>query len=394
VAEVVTGEAVVLDLAVARFPSRMVALLIDILVQLPVFAFVELVVFSKAAQHLNDASAAAIYTAGFVLVFVGYPTIFETLSRGKTLGKMALGLRVVSDDGSPIRFRQALIRALTAAFVEVWNPALCFVGLITAMVSAKGKRLGDMAAGTFVISERVPRRRELSAGFAAVPPPLAVWARNLEVSRLSDHAAAAASSYLRRFNDLRPAARDELGWQLASAVAAQVSPPPPEGTPPAAYLCAVLAVRRDREHARLQARQAAQLAPGYPARTAQLAPGMLPALPPNAAPAGSLAYPPGTLPALPPTSSPTGPPAYPYSYPPGTLPALPPTSGQAGPPAYPPGTLPALPPASGPASAGPPASNRPGTGTETTGTETTGEPTVPQSPAGTQAEDFGFAVPG
>jgi uncharacterized RDD family membrane protein YckC len=345
VAEVVTGEAVVLDLAVARFPSRMVALLVDILVQLPVLAFLELVVFSKAARHLNNASAAAIYTAGFVLVLVGYPTIFETLSRGKTLGKMALGLRVVSDDGSPIRFRQALIRALTATFVEIWNPALCFVGLITAMVSAKGKRLGDMVAGTFVIQERVPRRRDLSGGFAVVPPPLAAWAQNLEVSRLSDHTAAAASSYLRRFNDLRPAARDELGWQLASVVAAQVSPAPPAGTPHAAYLSAVLAVRRDREHARLRARQAAQPGPGYPAVTAQL--------------------PPGVLPALPLATSPAGPPAYPPAYP-GTLPALPPTTGSE-----------------------PGAENQPGHGTWPAASGA-----VPPRPAAGQAEDFGFAVPG
>jgi uncharacterized RDD family membrane protein YckC len=314
-AEVVTGEAVVLDLAVARFPSRMVALLLDMLVELPILAFVELVVFRRAAQHLNTASAEAIYTAGLVAVLVGYPTIFETLTRGKTLGKMAFGLRVVSDDGGPIRFRQALIRGLMAAFVEVWNPLLCAAGLITAMISARGKRLGDLAAGTFVIQERVPQRRDLSASLAVIPPPLAGWAQNLELSRLSDQTAAAASSYLRRFYDLRPAARDELGLQLASSVAAQVSPPPPPGTPPAAYLSAVLAVRRDREHARLAAQHARQASSGYPPGSAQpppgyaagtfaptpgyapatLSPGYVPG-PPSAAGAGYLA---GLLPPLP-----------------------------------------------------------------------------------------------
>jgi uncharacterized RDD family membrane protein YckC len=294
-AEVVTGEAVVLDLAVARFPSRMVALLLDMIVELPILAFVELVVFRRAAQHLNTASAEAIYTAGLVGVLVGYPTIFETLTRGKTLGKMAFGLRVVSDDGGPIRFRQALIRGLAAVFVEVWNPLFCAVGLITAMISARGKRLGDLAAGTFVIQERVPQRRDLSASLAVIPPPLAGWARNLELSRLSDHTAAAASSYLRRFYDLRPAARDELGLQLASSVAAQVSPPPPPGTPPAAYLSAVLAVRRDREHARLAALQARQSSSGYPPGSAQLAPGTLPP-PPGYGPGTPRGYVPSTQP--------------------------------------------------------------------------------------------------
>src|SRR5215472_12052909 len=262
VTEVVTGEAVVLDLAVARFPSRILALLIDVLVQLPALIFVSVVVWVSGARHLNTASAAAIYLAGILFVVIGYPVTFETLSRGKTLGKMALGLRVVGDDGSPERFRQALIRALTAAFIEVWLFPINLIGipagLITSMVSARGKRLGDVFAGTFVIQERVPARPDLAPVFTVVPPPLIGWAQHLELSRLSDQTAAAANSYLRRYYDLRPAAREQLGMQLASAVAAQVSPPPPPGTEAAAFLAAVLAVRREREQARLVARQAAK----------------------------------------------------------------------------------------------------------------------------------------
>jgi uncharacterized RDD family membrane protein YckC len=270
VTEVVTGEAVVLDLAVARFPSRILALLLDVLVQLPALVFVAAVVSASGARHLNTASAAAIYLAGIMLVVIGYPVTFETLSRGRTLGKMALGLRVVGDDGSPERFRQALIRALTAAFIEVWLFPINLIGmpagLITSMVSAKGKRLGDVFAGTFVIQERVPARPDLSPVFTVVPPALFDWARHLELSRLSDQTAAAANSYLRRYRALRPAAREQLGMQLASAVAAEVSPPPPPGTDAAEFLAAVLAVRREREQARLQARQAAQQdAPAIPA---------------------------------------------------------------------------------------------------------------------------------
>jgi len=254
-AEVVTGEAVVLDLAVARFPSRILALLLDLLVEIPLLIFVRVVVFDKAAQHLNSASATALNLLGYVLVVISYPTIFETLSRGKSLGKMALGIRVVSDDGGPVRFRQALIRALAGAFIEIWPPVSVIggpIGLITSMISVKGKRLGDMFAGTFVIQERVPRRPDMSPAFMVIPPPLVGWAEHLELSRLSDQTAAAVSSYLRRFYDLREPAREQLGLHLASTVAAQVSPPPPPGTPPAAYLAAVLAVRRQRELARMQ----------------------------------------------------------------------------------------------------------------------------------------------
>jgi len=313
VAEVVTGEAVVLDLAVARFPSRLLALIIDIAVQLPVVLFLEIVVFSRAASHLNQASAAAVYIAGLIFVVIGYPLTFETLSRGKTLGKMALGIRVVSDDGSPERFRQALVRALSAAFVEIWLPPFNLIGmpagLITSMVSARGKRLGDMFAGTFVIQERVPRRPDLAPVFTVVSPPLAGWAQHLEIARLSDQTAAAASSYLRRYYDLRPAARDQLGLQLAAAVAAQVSPPAPPGTDAPSFLAAVLAVRREREQARLQARMGSWQGapPPQAAHAPQAAPAPGATHAPQAAPAPRATHAPQAAPAAPAADDPDPP---------------------------------------------------------------------------------------
>jgi uncharacterized RDD family membrane protein YckC len=244
---VVTGEAVALDLPVANFPSRIAALLLDMLVQV-VLLFVVLIAVGAATRPASSDYGAAEFLAAYVLVLVAYPTTFETLSRGKTLGKMALGLRVVGDDGSPERFRQALVRALVGVF-EIWTFLLAPVGLITSIVSARGKRVGDVFAGTYVIQERAPARQALPPVFAVVPPPLAEWAHVVQVARLSDQTAEAASSYLRRFAELSPQARDALGIQLANAVAAEVSPLPPAGTPPAAYLSAVLAVRRAREQA-------------------------------------------------------------------------------------------------------------------------------------------------
>ena len=246
--EVVTGEAVVLELPVASFPGRVLALALDLAVQLILLLAVGLTVELSLGQANGD-YLAAVWLGGYVLIIVGYPTVFETLSRGKTLGKMALGLRVVGDDGSPERFRQALVRSLVG-LVEIYTIVLAPVALITSIVSVKGKRVGDIFAGTYVLQERMPYRAPLPPVFAVVPPPLAGWAQSLQLSRLSDQLADAAGSYLRRYGELAPAARDALGSQLANAVAAQVSPPPPPGTPPAAYLSAVLAVRRDRDPAR------------------------------------------------------------------------------------------------------------------------------------------------
>ncbi len=243
-AEIVTGEAVALELQAAAFPSRIAALLIDAAAQFALFLLVFTPVVATTAH--NTSYAAAVFVASYVVVFIGYPTVFETLSRGKTLGKLALGLRVVGDDGSPVRFRQAFVRALTG-LVEIWTYVLAPVALISSLVSARGKRIGDVLAGTYVISERVPAAGTLQPAFAAVPPPLAGWAQSLQVDGLSAQAAEAAASYLRRFGELSPSARESLGLQLASTVAMQVSPPPPAGTPPAAYLSAVLAVRRQKD---------------------------------------------------------------------------------------------------------------------------------------------------
>jgi uncharacterized RDD family membrane protein YckC len=236
--EVVSGEAVVIDVPIARFPSRMVAIIIDVVVQLAALTILDLI---GVAAGLDAAAEAAIAVTALVVVIIGYPVIFETLGRGKSLGKLAMGLRVVGDDGGPERFSQALVRAL-AGLIEIWglfgSPAL-----ITSLLSAKGKRLGDLFAGTFVIQERLPRGYPHTA---PMPPALAGWASTLELSALPDPLANAARDYLGRYRELAPQARYQLGEQLAADVAARVSPPPPPGTPAQDFLSAVLAERRGR----------------------------------------------------------------------------------------------------------------------------------------------------
>ena len=95
-------------------------------------------------------------------------------------------------------------------------------------------------------------------------PELARWGASLEMSGLTDQTAETARRYLARLPELRPAAQAELGERIASAVRAQVSPLPPPGTTPVAYLSAVLAERRTREHARLAPGSAPAMVPPAP----------------------------------------------------------------------------------------------------------------------------------
>ncbi|MEV3977715.1 RDD family protein [Nonomuraea sp. NPDC049758] len=262
--EVVTGDAVVVEVRVAQMPSRALAFVIDMTVQLVVLigAYMLLGAFAVVT---DDAMLGAAMIVLLVLVMIGYPVLFETLSRGRSLGKLALGLRVVADDGSPERFRQALFRGL-AGLVEFWM----FSGapaLISSLVSQRGKRLGDIFAGTIVISDRGPRE---SGQAILMPPPLAAWAATLELSQLPEEVAQAARQYLMRWHDLTPQVQHDMGARIATQTAAFVSPAAPAGVPPHAYLSAVLAERRRREEARF-ARQAA-LAAGAASRPTPYAP--------------------------------------------------------------------------------------------------------------------------
>ncbi|MCW1821210.1 hypothetical protein A5731_22535 [Mycolicibacterium conceptionense] len=252
---VVTGDAVVLDVAIAQLPVRTLAALIDIVV-IAVGYVVGVLLWSITLTQFDDALSAAILIIFTVLTLVGYPVVMETATRGRSLGKMALGLRVVADDGGPERFRQALFRGL-AGFVEIWmltgGPAV-----ISSLLSAKGKRLGDIFAGTVVISERGPRLKPPPV----MPPALAWWAASLELSGLGAEQAELARQFLSRSAQLDPRIRHEMGHRIFGEVASRISPPPPPGAPAEYVLAAVLAERHRRALARLMPQAA--VAP-YPA---------------------------------------------------------------------------------------------------------------------------------
>ena len=242
---VVTGDAVVLDVQIAQLPVRALGALIDLLLVL-VGYLVAILLWAVALPRFDDALTAAILIIFTVTVIVGYPLAMETATRGRSVGKMVMGLRVVSDDGGPERFRQALFRAL-AGFVEIW---MLFGGpaVIASLLSANGKRIGDMFAGTVVISERGPR----SVAPPMMPPALAWWAASLELSGLGPQQTEMARQFLARAPDLTPSIREEMAYRVTAEVVSRISPPPPPGTPAPYILAAVLAERHRRELARLR----------------------------------------------------------------------------------------------------------------------------------------------
>ncbi|MBV9318709.1 MAG: RDD family protein [Mycobacterium sp.] len=243
--EVVTGDAVVLDVQIAQLPVRAVGALIDVTV-IVVGCLLALTLWAATLTQLDDAMTAAITIIFTVLVFVGYPLVFETATRGRSVGKLVMGLRVVSDDGGPERFRQALFRAL-ASVIEIWM-LLGSPAVICSMLSPKAKRLGDIFAGTVVVSERGPRLPPPPL----MPPSLAWWASALQLNGLSSHQAELARQFLARAPQLEPLLREQMAYRIAGDVVARIAPPPPPGAPPQLVLAAVLAERHRRELARLR----------------------------------------------------------------------------------------------------------------------------------------------
>jgi hypothetical protein len=185
---------------------------------------------------------------------------------------------VVRDDGGPIRFRHAFVRGLVGVVVDRPGMSAGLLALIPMLATKRSKRLGDLAAGTVVVQDRVPSR---AAAAAAVPAELAGWAAGLDLTGVSDSLAQEIRLFLARARQLAPAVRDEMGNRLLAQRAAVVGAPPP-GMPSWVYLQTVLAERSRRETLRMST------SVGVPRTEAPPPP---PAPPPPAPPPGPFAPP-------------------------------------------------------------------------------------------------------
>jgi len=238
--QVITGEAVALELAPASTLSRLMSGVLDAIVYLSIGLALLLVGLSLSANPAQETTTVIVAIA---VVMVIAPTTVETLTRGLSPGRIAVGLRIVREDGGAIRFRHALIRALTG-IGEIWL-TLGSLGLITTMIHPRSKRLGDLVAGTY--SLRV-RESEVATAPLLMPPELASWAQPADIRSLPDSLGLHARTYLSRTGQLHPRVRHAVGRSFAAALEPYVSPPPPWGTNPERFVAAVLVARRDAEY--------------------------------------------------------------------------------------------------------------------------------------------------
>ncbi|MFC5503369.1 RDD family protein [Lysinimonas soli] len=268
-AALMTGEAVGLDLRPTGFVLRAAGTMIDFVVYAGAWFVSLFVLFAITSQaNVEDAVVGIIVTVSLVVCLVVAPAAVELLSRGKSLGRLAVGARIVRDDGGAIGFRHAAIRAL-AGTLEIFG-SIGSIAMIVGLLSPRSQRLGDLIAGTYSQYERVSPAPVVAFG---MPLPLGAWASVADVARLPDPLSRRIAQFLREAPRMQLDRRAFQASALAHEAAAFVSPVP--AVDPEMFLAGVAVIRRDRESRALtlSAQRLARLQPalrelphGFPER--------------------------------------------------------------------------------------------------------------------------------
>jgi len=231
-----TPEGVALNLTLAGVGSRFVAAFIDATIQGAAFIAIGIVV--GIAGDLAAVQVGATI-AGF-LVFFGYDIAFETRASGRTPGKRASGLRVVERGGEPVGFRSSSVRNLLRVIDLL--PGMYLVGITTILATKHNQRLGDLAAGTFVI-------RDVKAIPAITPVAPAESFRRVtadwDVSMVRAEDLALIRRFLERRDGLLAGARERVANDLATRLRPSVAGTA-DGLTAEAFLEAVFVARTTR----------------------------------------------------------------------------------------------------------------------------------------------------
>jgi uncharacterized RDD family membrane protein YckC len=246
-----TPEQVHLRFNVAGIGSRFVAVLLDMLVIVAIYVIEIFVFLAIAATFPQAGSHTELNTAGkwflaFIIFFQfllywGYFALFEAFWHGQTLGKRVMKLRVIKDSGRQITFFESLARNLLRLIDYL--PGLYLVGVITMLCNKLNKRLGDFAAGTLVIHERVDEQPLLYQTSTTILPPTTLptpvpWQQGVPslfpddaIARLSGQDLLIIDTFFARMLDLPMDTRATMASRIAGQMAAKMVQPLPEANP-------------------------------------------------------------------------------------------------------------------------------------------------------------------
>jgi uncharacterized RDD family membrane protein YckC len=227
-----TPERVELHYVLANVGNRFLAAAIDHLIQAALLVAVVLLLFafdgfSNIGGFLSGGTwALALGVLAIFAIYWGYFVLFETLWSGQTPGKRIMRLRVVREDGRPVRFFEVFVRNLLRLLIDM-QPALSYaIGVVSIIFSARSKRVGDFVAGTVVVKERATeapslndiveisdieqRRLDRSAAF------------NADIRLLTEQEVRAIETFLKRRYELAELNRKNLAMRIAGPISAKL----------------------------------------------------------------------------------------------------------------------------------------------------------------------------
>jgi uncharacterized membrane protein SpoIIM required for sporulation/uncharacterized RDD family membrane protein YckC len=244
--EIETPEHVVLDLEIAGIGSRALAAVLDMLILIgsALALLLLLTILSGYGITFGRVGSVVLVLGGFV-VWNGYFILFEGVRRGQTPGKRIVGIRVVMDTGHAVSFGAAAARNLLRIADALPPPYL--IGLLLVAFHPRGKRLGDLVAGTIVARDR-PQEAPGTVAFVVEPDEIQ------SIPELDDEDFRLLSQFAARQAQLEPAARARLARGLAARLPLHQAAP---GQSDLAHLLALHAAELARRQGGLAARGAA-----------------------------------------------------------------------------------------------------------------------------------------
>ncbi len=201
---IITPENVRFDYRLAGPTRRLMAMVID-------YAFILMIVFGLlwiSLLLIGEGSLGLVFITFFILQW-GYAGLMETFCNGQTLGKMAMRLRVVSENGLPINSQQAFLRGFLRTADLLLGGSTATVSM---MFSPMFQRLGDRAAGTIVVIEQKSGEIETPAAVVTEKVSLLMVPASFRADR---DLIEGLTLYMARRNKLSPARRREIAYWLA-----------------------------------------------------------------------------------------------------------------------------------------------------------------------------------
>ncbi|MFT4260640.1 RDD family protein [Microbacterium sp.] len=244
--EVLSGEAVAIDVQPIGFLLRALGAFIDMLLGFAVLiAWIFLRLWLLSIGILDESTDRIASVLATVFAFLVLPVTVEVVTRGRSLGKLAVGGRIVRIDGGAIGFRHAFIRGILGV-LEIY---MTFGGLavLVGAFTPRSQRLGDLVAGAYSQRVRTPRLVPLQP---VLPPVLAGWAQVADVVRMPDRLARRISQFLQTAPNMVPAARVRVAQNLLAEATPFVSPVP--AAPAELVLVGITVLRRERERRALE----------------------------------------------------------------------------------------------------------------------------------------------